>query len=86
MITGLSSWIKHHGPPRELFTDQETAMRESQKCQAYMLAHGIQHLPRGRSQHLGHIDRRGALVRDSIHKIVSQLETESEMDFRNASP
>ena len=52
-------------------------MRESQKCQAYMLAHGIQHLPRGKSEHLGHIDRRGALVRDSIHKIVSQLETES---------
>ena len=77
MILGLSSWFKIHGPPKELITDQETALRESLKCQAYLMAHGVQHLPRGKAQHLGHIDRRGALVRDSIHKIVTQLEIES---------
>ena len=38
---------------------------------------GVDHRPRAKSQHLGHIDRRGALVRDSIHRIVGQLKTES---------
>ena len=82
MIWCVDEWIRTHGPPKIIYTDQETSMVVSDKFQSYLKRWGVDHRPRAKGQHLGHIDRRGALVRDVIHKIVSQLHEDGlEMPF-----
>ena len=73
LIWAIDEWVRTHGPMKFLYTDQETSIVVSDKTQNYMKRWGIEHRPRAKGQHLGHIDRRGALVRESIHKIVDQL-------------
>ena len=37
---------------------------------------GIQYVPRAPEQQVSHIDRRGALLRDSIHRVTTQCQSE----------
>ena len=64
------------GPMKELIMDGESGVAKSEKCKTYLLRKGIKYVPRARGQQVPHIDRRGEMVRQQIHKIITQLETE----------
>ena len=69
--------------------DQETGIsnpmksaQEQNMVKDYFDAKGIKYVPRAKEQHIGHIDRRGALLRDTVHRIVEQCKLEGfEMPF-----
>jgi len=61
---------------KELYMDQETAIQASDMTLQYFSRHGITYHPRAQNQQVAYIDRRGALVRDAMHKIVEQLKVE----------
>jgi hypothetical protein len=56
--------------------DQETAIYRSAKAIDYFHRKGITLVPRATSHQVAYIDRRGALLREVIHNIVTQLQTE----------
>ena len=76
LIEALDSWVRLHGPMKELYMDQETAIQASDMTLQYLSRHGIMYHPRAQGQQVAYIDRRGALVRDAMHKIVEQLKIE----------
>jgi len=61
---------------RELITDCEGGIILSDKTKQYLARKGIKLCPRGKDQHARYIERRGALLRDVIHRIEGQLEEE----------
>ena len=70
-------WISIHGPMKQLIMDEETGLAAPMKSKAelnkvkeFFDQKGIKYVPRAKEQHIGHIDRRGALLRDTIHRIV----------------
>ena len=65
-----------HGPPKELITDGESGIVLSESTRAYLQRMGIKLHPRGKDQHARFIERRGALLRDTIHRTLGQLEEE----------
>jgi len=69
-------WVSVHGPMRELITDCEGGIVLSDKTKLYLARKGIKLCPRGKDQHARYIERRGALLRDVIHRIEGQLEEE----------
>ena len=84
LIDGVDSWCSHHGPMQELIMDCESSMVKSHKMKEYLFRKGIDLKPRAPGQQVSYIDRRGALVRDAIHKIVEQLREEGiEVPFRH---
>ena len=67
-------WVSVHGATKDLIMDQETGIanpmksaQEQNLVKAYFDAKAIKYVPRAKEQHIGHIDRRGALLRDTIH-------------------
>ena len=58
---------------RELITDCEGGIDLSDKTTQYLARKGIKLCPRGKDQHARYIERRGALLRDVIHRIEGQL-------------
>ena len=83
LIDALDSWVRLHGPMKELYMDQETAIQASAMTTQYLSRHGIMYHPRAQGQQVAYIDRRGALVRDAMHKIVEQLKIEKiKMDTK----
>ena len=76
LINAIDNWYRIHGPPAELIMDQETAIYLSAKARDYFHRKGIKLVPRATGQQVAYIDRRGALVREVIHKLVTQLQTE----------
>jgi len=86
-------WVSVHGAMKELIMDQETGIsnpmksaREQNQGKAYFDAKAIKYVPRAKEQHIGHIDRRGALLRDTIHRVVEQCKLEGfEMPFSTDS-
>ena len=56
--------------------DNESGLARSDAAKRYFARKGIQLHPRGKEQHAPHIERRGALLRDTIHKIESQIKEE----------
>ena len=71
-----TTWVTIHGPPRELITDGETGIVMSNSTNEYLSRKGIKLHPRGKDQHARYIERRGALLRDTIHKVEGQLAEE----------
>ena len=65
--------MKMHGPMRELIMDCESGVAKSQRTQGYLKRRGIKFAPRAPGQHARIIERRGALLRDTIHRIDAQL-------------
>ena len=69
-------WITIHGPPKEFITDGETGITQSPYFQAFLKRKGIKPVTRAKGQHARFIERRGALVRDAVHRTKGQLEEE----------
>jgi len=76
LIKALDSWFRLHGPCKELFFDQETGIQNSKDTTEYLTRKGIKYIPRAKGQNVPHIDRRGALVREVMNKMVDQLKIE----------
>ena len=74
-------WVKRHDPPRELISDQESGIALSDTTRKYFGRHGIKLRPRGKGQHAWFIERRGALLRDTIHRVEGQLKEEGITDI-----
>ena len=75
-------WIAIHGPPKELIFDGEAAMARSDAFNRYLSRKGIHPHVRGKEQHARYVGRRGALLRDCVHRIEGQLKEEGvQMPF-----
>ena len=85
LMKAIDTWVRLHGPMRELIMDCESGVAKSSTTQEYLKRHGIKFVPRAPSQHARVIERRGALLRDTIHRIDEQLKAEGidiPFDFR----
>ena len=69
-------WIGIFGPPDEILCDGEGGISISGSTRARLNRHGIKFYTRAKDQHARYAERRGALLRDAIHKIYSQLNEE----------
>jgi len=69
-------WVSIHGPMKYLVCDMETALWQGMSTKQWFSRRGIQYKPRARYQHARFIERRGELLRQHLHKIDSQLESE----------
>ncbi len=78
LLDALDSWVRIHGPMKELVMDQETGIQASAKVREYFQRKQIHYEPRAKGQQVPYIDRRGALIRGVIHKIISQLWRENK--------
>ena len=74
-------WVGTHGPMRELITDNEGGIVLSERTKSYLTRQGIKLIPRGKDQHARYVERRGALLRDVVHRVESQLEEEEWQQF-----
>ena len=74
------TWVAIHGPPKELIVDGEGGIAQSDMARADLHRKGIEMHIRGKDQHARFIERRGASLRDFIHKIKSQLAEEGLQD------
>ena len=64
-------WVSLHGPMQELITDGESGIVLSENTRTYLTRQGIKLHARGKDQHARYAERRGALLRDCIHRIES---------------
>ena len=74
-------WLSVHGPMRELITDCEGGIVLSDRTKAFLTRQGVKLCPRGKDQHARYVERRGALLRDAIHRVEGQLEEEGIVDI-----
>ena len=72
----LTAWIQIHGPMKELIVDSESAVVSSQVFQNELLARGITLKTRTPEKHASYIERRGALLRQTLYAIEGQLQAE----------
>ncbi len=70
------TWVQIHGPPEEIVMDGESGVVRSKKCREHLQRQGIKLHPRGQGSFAWFIERRGALLRDVIRRIKSQLREE----------
>ncbi|MFM7983192.1 MAG: hypothetical protein ACKPKO_28115, partial [Candidatus Fonsibacter sp.] len=76
-------WVGIHGPMKELIMDGEAGLASSGYANMYYDRHDIQFVPRAKEQQVAHIDRRGALLRDTLHRVTTQCESEGlEIEFK----
>ena len=64
-----TQWVGVHGPPKELILDGESGISLSEITESYLHRKGIKLHTRGKDQHARYIERRGALLRDTIHRV-----------------
>ena len=69
-------WVSIHGPMRELLMDGEAGLTISHVAKQCYERPGVKLVPRAKEQQVFHIDRRGALLRDTIHRVSTQREAE----------
>ena len=69
-------WVGTHGGMRELVVDGERAIAKSWEARDYFTRRGIKVHVRAPEMHARFIERRGALVRDKLLKLDTQLEKE----------
>ena len=60
-------WAAHHGPMKELILDGETALPKGWESREYFVRKTIKVTIRAPGQHARFIERRGALLRESLH-------------------
>ena len=78
LITAINTlWVSTHGPMKELIVDGESGIVASDKCQSFLQRHGIKCHVRAKDQHARYVERRGELLRQTIHKMYSQLKEEA---------
>ena len=73
LIDALDVWISRHGPMAELVGDGESGIVRSALTQEYLRRKGIKSTPRAKEQHARVAERRGALLRDCVHRMDAQL-------------
>ncbi len=56
--------------------DGESGIARSEKAQQYLQRKGIRFHARAKEQRARYAEQRGALLRDCIHKVMSQLQEE----------
>ena len=77
-------WVSTHGAMKELILDGESGIAKSEYTNQYLARKGIHLHVRGKDQHARFIERRGALLRDQIHRVEGQLKEEGiEMPFHS---
>jgi len=77
LISALNdTWVTIHGPMKELIVDGETGIAEPLSSGLFLARKGIKLVTRAPDQHARYIERRGALTRDVVHKIDTQLREE----------
>ena len=74
-------WVSHHGPMKELIVDGETALAKGWESREYFARKGIKEIVRASGQHARFIERRGALLREVLLKIDTQLTAEGINDI-----
>ena len=75
------TWIATWGPLKELIIDGERGVVRPLLTTVYLTRKGIKLITRAPNQHANHIERRGALLRDQLHKIDDQLLAEGIKDI-----
>ena len=75
-MSAVDSWVSIFGPMKELIVDGETAITQGAAFKAYADRKGITVRERAPGQHARIVERRGALLRDALHRMDSQLEIE----------
>ena len=59
-------------------------MARAELAKQYYDRHGKQCVPRAKEQQVAHIDRRGALLRDTMHRVIAQCESEGlDIEFKH---
>ena len=56
--------------------DGESGIAVSEVTKTYLRRHGIKLCPRAKDQHARYVERRGALLRDTINRIETQLKVD----------
>ena len=74
-------WVSIHGPMKEFIIDGETAIAKGWESREYFKRKGIKEIIRAPGMHARFIERRGALLRDTLHKIDTQLQEEGIPDI-----
>ena len=74
-------WCCHHGSMKELILDGEGALAKDWDSRDYFSRKSIKVTIRAPGQHARFIERRGALLRESLHKIETQLQDENIHDI-----
>ena len=69
-------WMSIHGPPKELITDSESGIVFAERAREYLARNGTKLHPRAKDQHAKYVERRGALLRDTIHRVEGQVREE----------
>ena len=76
LVDAIDAWVSRHGPMKELIGDGESGIVRSEYCKEYLDRKGIKLSPRAKDQHARIVERRGALLRDCIHRIDAQCQLE----------
>ena len=69
-------WVSTHGAPKELIVDGESGIAVSERTNQYLARKGTKLHVRAKDQHAKFVERRGALLRDTIHRIEGQAKEE----------
>ena len=73
LINGISRlWFQTHGPPKELIMDGEGGISGSDDAKLFLNHHGVRLVVRPKDTHARYIERRGAIFRDCVHRLVTQ--------------
>jgi hypothetical protein len=72
----MTAWISIHGPMQELIIDGESGVTTSTIMENELKARGIKLNVRAVKQHANYIERRGAILRQSMHAMEGQLKRE----------
>ena len=76
LIYAVDEWIGRHGPMKELICDGERGLAVSQTTEKYFKSKGTTFRERAPQQHARIVERRGALLRVSIHRVQEGMEQE----------
>ena len=68
------NWVSIHGPMREFIIDGETALAKGWLPREYFKEKGITVIIKPPGSHAKFIERSGAITRDTLHKVYTQLE------------
>ncbi len=69
-------WFSTHGPLKKLIMDGKSGVVRSEVCNKFLERRGVRLHSRGKEQHARFIERRVALLRDTILRIEGQLKEE----------
>ena len=74
------TWLSSHGPMKEFIVDGESAIARAMHMAAFFDRNSISFKLRAPHQHARFIERRGALLKETLRRIDTQLESEGLSD------